>query len=293
MKKGCLALLLAAALLFSATALAEGAAVRVFDYAGLFTAAETEALEAAIAGFQSATGYDFAIFVSDVDHGYDDYQLLSDDFFAAKSLGLGMNRTAMLCILDLYDEAYYFVSPYGDFRYLMTNEDVQYLVETMMNHIYDHDLTGGFLWTMDITRLALSEIGVMQPDRRVYDVAGFLTETDAGTLEAAIADFRALSGYDFLYLSTDGEMDGNQEGDYMEEFYLSHGFGEGEAQSGAMVYLDAFTGNFYLQNFGDLAMIISNESLNGFAEHSKGLMGDSEILPAVLRILDDYAAYFR
>ena len=293
MKKRCFALLLAAVLLLSATAFAEDAAVRVFDYAGLFTAQQAGALEAAIADFQAATGYDFAILVSDIDHGYDDYQQLSDDFYEVKGLGQGMNHSAMLCILDLYEGVYYFVSPYGDFRYLMMPEDVQYLATTMSNYIYDNDLVGGFLWTMNLIRRAAAERGVMYPALRVYDYAQALTDEQIETLEAAIAEFRELSGRDFLYLSTDEEMDGNQDGDFGNEFYVNHGFGDGEERSGVMLYLDFLTENYFITNFGDMDSFVSQQSRDMIYEDSKHLMAEGEVLPAVLQVLDDYAAYFR
>ncbi|MBE0600471.1 MAG: TPM domain-containing protein, partial [Firmicutes bacterium] len=127
MKKRCFAILLAAVLLLSATAFGEEAAVvRVFDTAGLFSAEDAAALETAIAGFQAATGYDFAILVSDVDHEYDDYQLLCDEFYQSMGLGLGMNHTAILCFLDLYGEGYYYISVFGDLKNLMGEEDIQY-----------------------------------------------------------------------------------------------------------------------------------------------------------------------
>ncbi len=294
MKKRCFALLLAAILLLSATAFGEEAApVRVFDYAGLFTAQEADALEAAIAEFQAATGYDFAILVSDVDHGYDDLQQLCDDFYDTKGLGLGMNHTAILCFLDLYGDGYYYVSVFGDLKYLMSEEDIQYLAENAMSDFYAGDFSGGFQWTMDITRQAVSEFGVQNQSRRVYDYAELLSDADTEALEAAIADFRALSGRDFLYLSTYEEMDGNQNGNYMEEFFLSHGFGEGEQRSGVMIYLDLASGNFYVQNFGDMDTLVPQQDLNVIVGNASPLMAEGEILPAVQQVLDDYAAYFR
>lgn len=293
MKKRLFILLAAAVLLISTAALGEEAAGRVFDYAGLFSGAEAEALEASIIDFQENTGYDFAILVSNTDHGYDDYQLLCDDFYNSKSLGLGMNHTAILCYLDLFGDGYYYVSVYGDLKHLMVAEDIQYLAETAMEEFYDGDFMGGFTWTMDILTQALLNIGVADPATRVYDYAEILSQSDTETLEAAIADFRALSGYDFLYLSTYEEMEGNQEGNYMEEFFLSHGFGSDEEHSGVMVYLDLFYGNFYVQNFGAVDALISKDGLNTIVQNASPLMGEGKILPAVLQILNEYTAYFQ
>lgn len=293
MKKRLFVLVMAAVLLVSTIAMGEENAGRVFDYAGLFSGAEAEELEAAIIDFQENTGYDFAILVSDIDHGYDDYQQLCDDFYVDQSLGLGMNHTAVLCFLDLYGEGYYYVSVFGDLEYLMVAEDIQYLAETAMNYFYDGDFLGGFTWTMNILTQALSNIGAADPSTRVFDYAELLSEADIETLEAAIADFKALSGYDFLYLSTYEELDGNQDGDYMEQFFLAHGFGVGEQHTGVVIYLDLYYGNFYVQNFGDMDAFVSQDSLNVIVEDASPLMGEGKILPAVLQIVDDYAAYFR
>jgi len=292
LKKKVFALLAAAVLLLSATAFAQDEPVRVFDYAGFFTAQEAEALEASIAGFQAATGYDFAILVTDVDHGYDDYQQLSDDFYASNQLGLGMNRTAILYYLDLYGEGYYFISVFGDLKHLMTEGNIQYLLDTVIDNFADGDPIGGFQWMMEFLSQAVTRIGVDNPSWRVFDFAALLADEEVDTLETAIADFRALSGRDLIYVSTYEEMDNNQDGYYMEEFYLSHAFGEGEDHSGAAIYLDLNGGNYYVQNFGDMDTLITQDDLTAIVNRASGLMGDGEILPATLQIIDDYTAYF-
>ena len=243
--------------------------------------------------FRTATGYDFAILVTDIDHEYDDYQQLCDDFYVEKSLGLGMNRTAILCYLDLYGEGYYFISVFGDLKYLMTEENIQYLINNGIDGFADGDSIGGFQWIMEFLSQAVTKIGVDNPSWRVFDFASLLTEQEAATLDAAIADFRALSGQDLIYVSTYDEMDNNQNGSYIEEFYLSHAFGEGEKHSGAAIYLDLYGGSYYVQNFGDMDTLISQDDLTTIVNRASGLMGDGEILSAILQIIDDYAAYFQ
>ena len=268
----------------------------MFDYAGLFTDDEAAALEAAIVEFQQETGYDFAILVTVEDYGYDDYQLLCDDFTAAQGLGLGMNNSSILCYLDLYSDGYYYISAYGDLAYLMNTEDIMLLADTGMEYFYNGEFSSGFTWTMDMLTMALGEIGVMNT-KRVYDYIGLFDDDEIQTLEAAIAEFRALSGMDFLYLSTYEEMAGNEDGVYMEEFYLNHGFGEGDHKSGAMVYLDldaeTLYFDYYVQNFGDMDGIVSQDDLTAIVGNVGELMGEGDILAAVLAILDDYSAYFQ
>ncbi len=294
MKRRALALVTAALLLFSSAAFAaETADTRVFDAAGLFTAEEAETLQAAIIDFQENTGYDFAIFTTDEDLKTEDYQQLADDLYVEKALGLGMNQTAVLCYLDLFDDGYYYVSVYGDLQNLMMDEDIQYLADQGMETFSDGDFVGGFTWTLNLLSEALLNIGSVNQSVRVYDFADLLTEEEEAALETAIADFRALSGQDFLYLSTDEDLQGNENGDYMEEFYQKHGFGEGDLHSGAMIYLDLFSGNYYVQNFGDVRGLVSDDAVQTMIDDANAPMGEGKILDAVLSVLNAYTAYYR
>lgn len=108
-----------------------------------------------------------------------------------------------------------------------------------------------------------------------------------------IADFRALTGRDFLYLSTYEEMEGNEDGEYMFEFYGRHGFGAGERRSGVMIYLDLYNNNYYVQNFGDMDDYMSQEGLDAVMDNCDVLMGEARILDAVLQVIDAYSAAFR
>ena len=296
MKQRVFALFMVLILLLSVSAHAtdtETASTRVFDYAGLLTAEEAEELSAAIIDFQENTGYDFAIWISSDDLGTDDYQAIATAFAQEKSLGLGMNSTAILCYLDLSGDAYYYVSVFGDLKNLMVEEDILYLVSGAMDYFNNGDFTGGFHWTMEILTTAVTNIGNMNQTVRVYDYAGILSEDETAALEAAIADFRALSQRDFLYLSTAEELQGNGEGDYMASFYQSYGFGEGDNRSGAMLYLDMAGGNFFVQNFGGMDAVVSQEALNTIVSNASVLTGEGRILDAALQVIDAYSAYFR
>lgn len=295
MIKRIISLLTAAALLLSSAAFAmeEAEDSLVYDYAGLFSDVEVEELKGAIVDFQETTGYDFAVLVTYEDLGDPDYQQICDDFYVEHSLGLGMNQTAVLCFLDLYGDGYYYISVYGDLGNLMVAEDIQYLAEEGMNYFQDGDFEGGFLWTINMLAEALMNIGSMNQSIRVYDYAEMFSEEEAATLESAIADFRALSGMDFLYLSTDNELQGNDNGDYMGEFYGKHGFGEGENRSGAMIYLDLFSGSYYVQNFGDMRDYVTQSDLDTIVNAVNTPMGEGAVLEAVLMIVDAYAAFFQ
>jgi len=295
MKKRAFALLVAAVLLLAAASFAqeETAYTRVFDYAGLFSDSEVETLSAAILDFQENTGYDFAILTTNEDLGTTDYQQLCDDFYVDRSLGLGMNQTAMLCYLDLYSDGYYYISAYGDLKNLMVTEDIQYLANTGMEYFVKGDFAGGFEWTVNMLAEALTNIGTMNETIRVYDYAELLTDDEVAALESAIADFRTLSGMDFLYLSTCEDLQGNDDGDYMSEFYDVHGFGDGDNRSGVMIYLDLYNGSYFVQNFGDMDDLVPQEALNRIVSDSNVPMGEGRVLDAVLQVINDYAAYFQ
>lgn len=295
MKKRLFGLILAAILLFSAAACAQSETddTRVFDYAGLFSAEEAETLNAAIADFQQNTGYDFAIMITYEDLGEVDYQQFCNALYTSQSLGLGMNHTAMVCYLDLYGDGYYYITPYGDFINIMGQDDFKFLAEYGMEYFTKGDFAGGFTQTMNILAEALSTMGTKHPDIRVYDYAEILSDKETETLEAAIADFRALSGIDFLFLSTYEGMTGNEDGDYMSEFFNVHGFGDGDSRSGVMFYLDLYSGSYYVQNFGGIDGIVPQEDLNVIVSDAEEMMMNRELLPAVLYVIEAYSAYFR
>ncbi len=295
MKKRILLLIMAAVLLLNTAALAqaESADTRVFDYAELFSADEVETLRAAIIDFQENTGYDFAILITSENLGTTDYQQLADDFYVSKSLGLGMNDTAVLCYLDLYGDSYYYISVYGDLKNLMATEDIQYLIDQSLPYFTQGSFSDGFLWMMHILTEALTNIGSVNQTTRVFDYAEILSDEERTTLEAAIADFRTLSDRDFLFLSTYEEMEGNENGDYMMEFYKSHGFGSGEYRSGMMIYLDLFAGSYYIQNFGDMDSYVPQESLNLIMQQSNPLMAEGRVLDAALTVINAYSQYFQ
>lgn len=294
MKKRAFLLLMTAALLLAAVSFAqEDPSARVFDYAGLFSADDAETLSAAILDFQENTGYDFAILVTNEDLGTPDYQQLCDDFVVDHALGLGMNQTALLCYLDLYGDGYYYISAYGDLKNLMVTEDIQYLASTGMEYFVKGDITGGFLWTVNMLAEALIHIGTMNETVRVYDYAELLTEDEVAALESAIADFRALSGADFLYLSTYEDLQGNEDGEYMAGFYQSHGFGDGDNRSGVMMYLDLYNDSYYVQNFGNMDVVVSQEALNQIVSDSNASMSEGKVLDAVLQVIGAYSAYFQ
>lgn len=311
MKKRWLPLLLAAALLLSpgayaqehgakrtaapveTAAPAETADTRVFDDAGLFYPEEKETLEAAIVDFQENSGYDFAILATENDPGDSGYQKLADDFTKEKSLGLGMNRTAILCILDLSGDGYYYISVYGDLKRFMVEEDIQFLADKGMDYFEDGDFLGGFQWTIGMLDEALANIGNMNQTTRVYDYTGVMTDGEIAAVETAIADFRALSGMDFLFLSTAEDLKGNEDGEYMTEFFDKHGFGDGENRSGLVMYLDLFNGSYYVQPLGDMKGAVPQDKGQEILDGIVPLMNDAKVADAVLQVIDAYAAYFR
>jgi uncharacterized membrane protein YgcG len=300
MKKRLFSLILAAALLLSAAACAQSEAddTRVFDDIGLYTQEQADTLESAIRDFQKQTGYDFAIVIVTNALGYSDYQEMSDAVYQAFSLGMGMSRAAVVCSLDVYEDGtyYLYVSVYGELKYLTDENDLQYLLDNIKGDISDGKLTEGFLWAMNIIEDATGSLA-SNYSRRVYDFAELLTDEETETIESAIADFRALSGVDFVCLSTDENLDGNDDGDYMVQFYDWRGFGEGDNRSGAMMYLKVDLENsyvdYFLRNFGGIDSKVSQESLEGIIATCGPLMNQNRFADAILQVIEAYSAYFR
>jgi uncharacterized membrane protein YgcG len=296
MKQKMFALIVAAALLFSVPAFAaqETADNRVFDSAGLFTAEVADTLQAAVIDFQENTGYDFAVVIPEVDTGAGDYQQICDDFYQAKSLGMGMNHTAIICYLDLHSDSsyYYFVAVYGDLMNLMVNEDILYLANSAVEYFNQADFAGGLIWTVNMLSEALMNIGNMNT-LRVYDYAQVLSAQENESLETDIAAFREKTGMDFLFLSTDEALENNEDGAYAIDFYRMHGFGAGERSSGVLVYLDFSQSHFFIQNFGDMDTYVSQEALNVILEANRELLKDGKIYEAVRQMIGSYSEHFQ
>ena len=300
MKKRLFLFILAAVMLLSPAAYSQSETdnTRVFDDIGLYSQEQLTTLQSAISDFQKLTGYDFSIVIVTDALGYSDYQELSDAVYLTMGLGLGISQAAVICTLDVYEDGsfYLYVSAYGELKYLMDEDDLQYLLDNIKDAITAGELTEGFLWTMNIIAEATGSLAT-NSGNRVYDFGDILTDEETDAINAAIADFRALSGMDFVYLSTDETWEGNADGDYMVEFYDWRGFGGGGSRSGAMIYLalDLESGYFdyYIRNFGDMDSNVSQEALNGILETCNQLMNQNELADAVLQVIGSYSEYFR
>ena len=297
MKKRLFLFILAAVMLLSPAAYSQSETdnTRVFDYAGLYTQEQRDTLESTISDFQDQTGYDFAILVTAEDFGYSDYWELVYDFYLARDLGLGISRAAVVCYLDLYEDAYFYISFFGELEYMMVDEDIQYLRDTIVAYLSDGSFVDGFVWAMNIFTEAEANLA-LNDSTRVYDFADMLTDEETATLESEIADFRALTDADFLFLSTYGEMEGNEDGEYMYGFYDRYGFGAGATRTGAMVYIDLHEDNhfyYYIKNYGNMDTAVSQSTLNTIMGLIKPLMESGEILDATKLIIQSYEAYLQ
>lgn len=270
------------------------AASRVFDYAGVFQAGEVETLETAIAGFQEATGYDFAILVANEDLGDKDYQQTCDDFVVNQSLGLGMNHTLMLCFYDMFN-SYFYILPYGDLNNILVTEDTQFLLDSVIEYINKGSFADGLVWAIGILNEALGNIDNQPQTARVFDYAQLFSDEEKAALENAIVEYRTMSGFDFVVVTTAFDLESYTGDEYMRNFYIHQGMGVGDGRDGTMVYLDMFNGSYYIHNYGsgDVDSIVTQEIVDSIKEQCDPLMGEGSILSAVQLILDGYAACFR
>ena len=299
MKKRLFLLIMAAVLLLAPAAYSQSEApgTRVFDDVGLYTQEQLDTLESAIGDFQKQTGYDFSIAIVTEALGYSDYQALSDAIYLNMGLGRGISDAAVLCTLDVYEDGsfYLYVSVYGELKYLTVDEDRQYLRDTIVEYLSDGSFVDGFIWAMNIFTEAEANLA-LNDSTRVYDFADMLTDEETATLESEIADFRALTDADFLFLSTYGEMEGNEDGEYMYGFYDRYGFGTGATRTGAMVYIDLHEDNhfyYYIKNYGNMDTAVSQDTLNTIMGLIKPLMESGEILDATKLIIQSYEAYLQ
>lgn len=126
-----LALLLVSTVL---PALAEEA--RVFDRADLFTAAQEEQLEEAIADFQQETGMDFVLLTSAERHDGSSQQQVADAFYDHGGFGFDEENSGILYYIDM-DERIPYLSTTGKMIDYMTDERIEAAHENCWQAMHD------------------------------------------------------------------------------------------------------------------------------------------------------------
>ena len=142
MKKRIFALMLALACLLVSGAFALEA--RVFDRAGLFTAAEKQRLTEEIQSFQQETGMDFVVVTSSEPHGNASAQQIADEFYDQGGFGLDEENSGILYYIDM-DDRYHYLSTTGKMIDYMTDERIADAIDGVTPLLSSRDYAGAVM----------------------------------------------------------------------------------------------------------------------------------------------------
>lgn len=138
---GVMLVVLICAVLFPVTALADsesGESGHVYDYAGLFSRKEGEAIEEAITKALSKVDFDIIVMTTDDADGKD-AQVNADDRYEAGGFGIGRDHSGILLMIDM-DNRELVLSTEGGAIRVFTDARL----ETILDHVYDKVADGDF-----------------------------------------------------------------------------------------------------------------------------------------------------
>ena len=125
----------------------------------------------------------------------------------------------------------------------------------------------------------------MEPEQRVFDLAGLFSEDERAALEERIAELRqSLKPYDMAVLTADNGVYDTQ--DYADRFYEDHGIGTDENRSGVLFFLDMQNRTMWISTAGDLIGIISDSREEEIFYEQDYYLGNGEWAGAMMVALD-------
>ena len=125
----------------------------------------------------------------------------------------------------------------------------------------------------------------MQPQQRVFDLAGLFSEEERAALEERIAELRqSLKPYDMAVLTADNGVYDTQ--DYADRFYEDHGIGTDENRSGVLFFLDMQNRTVWISTAGDLIGIISDSREEEIFYEQDYYLGNGDWAGAMMVALD-------
>ena len=125
----------------------------------------------------------------------------------------------------------------------------------------------------------------MEPEQRVFDLAGLFSEEERVELEERIAELRnSLRPYDMAVLTADNGVYDTQ--DYADRFYEDHGIGTDENRSGVLFFLDMQNRTVWISTAGDLIGIISDSREEEIFYEQDYYLGNGDWAGAMMVALD-------
>ena len=125
----------------------------------------------------------------------------------------------------------------------------------------------------------------MEPEQRVFDLAGLFSEEERAALEERIAELRQnLKPYDMAVLTADNGVYDTQ--DYADRFYEDHGIGTDQNRSGVLFFLDMQNRTVWISTAGDLIGIISDSREEEIFYAQDYYLGNGDWAGAMMVALD-------
>ena len=125
----------------------------------------------------------------------------------------------------------------------------------------------------------------MEPEQRVFDLAGLFSEEERAALEERIAELRqSLKPYDMAVLTADNGVYDTQ--DYADRFYEDHGIGTDQNRSGVLFFLDMQNRTVWISTAGDLIGIISDSREEEIFYAQDYYLGNGDWAGAMMVALD-------
>lgn len=127
--------------LFSFTGVFAAGQNRVYDYAGLFTAEETQELEESITEYREKTDLDLVIVTIDDAQGKTSREY-ADDFYDYNGFGVGRDHSGVLLLIDM-DNRMAYLSTTGKAIDILTDSRIQEITDEVASCVGDGEYARG------------------------------------------------------------------------------------------------------------------------------------------------------
>ncbi len=127
--------------LFSFTGVFAAGQNRVYDYAGLFTTAETQDLEESAAEYREKTNLDLVIVTIDDAEGKTSREY-ADDFYDYNGFGVGSDYSGALLLIDM-DNRMAYLSTTGKAIGILTDSRIQEITDEVASYVGDGQYAKG------------------------------------------------------------------------------------------------------------------------------------------------------
>lgn len=126
---------------FSFTGVFAAGQNRVYDYAGLFTTAETQELEESAAEYREKTNLDLVIVTIDDAQGKTSREY-ADDFYDYNGFGVGSDHSGALLLIDM-DNRMAYLSTTGKAIGILTDSRIQEITDEVASYVGDGEYAKG------------------------------------------------------------------------------------------------------------------------------------------------------